>query len=34
MEDWPYNGTDFRGDPDILLPNGEDFNDEDKKSNF
>jgi len=34
MEDWPYSGTNFRGDLDMLLPDGEDFDDEGKKSFF
>lgn len=25
VEDWPYSGTDFRGDPDMPLPEGEDY---------
>ena len=32
--DWPYNDIDLCGDPDMPLPDGEDFNDEGKKSNF
>lgn len=28
MDDRPYSGTDFHGDPDMPLPNGEDFNEE------
>ena len=34
MEDWPYSVTDFYGDLDMPLPNGEDFDDEGKKSKF
>jgi len=33
-EDWPYNGTDFHRDLDMPLPDGEDFDDEGKKSTF
>lgn len=25
IEDWPYAGTDFRGDPDMLLPPSEQW---------
>ena len=28
VEDWPYAGTDFTGDPDLLLPEGEDWDEE------
>ncbi len=28
VEDWPYAGTDFTGDPDLLLPAGEDWDEE------
>ena len=28
MEDWPYAGTDFSGDPDLPLPEGEDWEEE------
>jgi len=28
VEDWPYAGTDFTGDPDLPLPNGEDWDEE------
>ena len=34
VEDWSYNGTKVRGDPDMPLPDGEDFDDEGKKSIF
>ena len=27
MEDWPYAGMDFRGDPDTQLPTGEQWDD-------
>jgi len=27
VEDWPYNGTDFCRDLDMLLPEGEDYDD-------
>ena len=27
VEDWPYAGIDFRGDPDMLLPAGEQWDD-------
>ena len=30
MEDWSYNCTKFCGDPDMPLPDGEDFDDEGK----
>ena len=30
MEDWPYDGLDFRGDPDMLLPTGEQWDDDGK----
>ena len=33
MEDWPYNSTNFHGDPDMPLPDGEEFDDEGKKPN-
>ncbi len=32
MEDWPYNDIDFRGYPDMPLPDGEDFDDGGKNS--
>ena len=28
VEDWPYAGIDFRGDPDMPLPAGEQWDDE------
>ena len=28
VEDWPYAGTDFTGDPDLPLPEGEDWDEE------
>ena len=28
VEDWPYAGTDFTGDPDLPLPDGEDWDEE------
>jgi len=34
MEEWPYNGTNFCGDPNMPLPDGEDFDNEGKKSFF
>lgn len=27
VEDWPYTGMDFRGDPDMPLPAGEQWDD-------
>jgi len=27
VEDWPYSGTDFHGDPDMPFPEGEDYDD-------
>ena len=27
VEDWPYAGIDFRGDPNMLLPAGEQWDD-------
>ena len=27
VENWSYNRTEFRGDPDIPLPEGDDFDD-------
>ena len=34
VEDWPYAGTDFIGDPDLLLPEGEDWDEELGKTLF
>lgn len=28
VEDWPYAGTDFTGDPDLPLPEGEEWDEE------
>ena len=28
VEDWPYAGTDFTGDPDLPLPEGDDWDEE------
>ena len=28
VEDWPYAGTDFTGDPDLPLPEGDDWHEE------
>ena len=28
VEDWPYAGTEFMGDPDLPLPEGEDWDEE------
>ena len=28
VEDWPYAGTDFTGDPDLPLSEGEDWDEE------
>ena len=28
VEDLPYAGTDFTGDPDLLLPEGDDWDEE------
>ena len=28
VEDWPYAGTDFTGDPDLPLPKGDDWDEE------
>ena len=28
VEDWPYAGTNFMGDPDLPLPEGEDWDEE------
>ena len=27
-KDWPYAGTDFAGDPDLPLPEGDDWDEE------
>ena len=34
VEDWPYAGTDFTGDPDLPLPEGEDWDEELGKNSF
>ena len=34
VEDWPYAGTDFTGDLDLLLPEGEDWDEELGKNSF
>lgn len=34
VDDWPFSGTDFHGDPNMPLPDGEDFNAEGKNSIF
>ena len=34
MEDWPYAGTDFTGDPDLSFPEGEDWYEELGKTLF
>jgi len=34
VEDWPYAGTDFTGDPDLSLPEGEDWDEEIGISSF
>ena len=28
VEDWPYAGTNFTGDPDLPLPEGDDWDEE------
>ena len=34
VEDWPYWGTDFTGDPDLPLPEGDDWDEELGKTSF
>ena len=34
VEDWPYTGTDFTGDPYLSLPEGEDWDEELGKNSF
>ena len=34
VEDWPYAGTDFTGDPDLPLPEGDDWDEELGKTIF
>lgn len=34
VEDWPYNGADFRGDPNMPLPEEEEFDDGGQQNNF
>ena len=34
VEDWPYAGTDFTGDPDLPLSDGEDWDEEIGTSSF
>ena len=34
MEDWPYFGTNFIGDPDLPLPEGEDSDEDLGKTHF
>ena len=34
VEDWPYSGTDFTGDPDLPLPEGEDWDEALGKTHF
>ena len=34
MEDWPYAGTDFTGDPDLPLPEGDDWDEELGKTSY
>jgi len=34
VEDWPYAGTDFTGDPDLPLPEGENWDEELGKNSF
>ena len=34
MEDWPYVGTDFTGDPDLPLPKGDDWDEELGKTSY
>ena len=34
MEDWPYSGIDFTGDPDLPLPEGEDWDEELGENHF
>jgi len=34
VEDWPYAGTDFTGDPDLPLHEGEDWDEELGKNSF
>ena len=34
MEDWPYSGTDFTGDPDLPLSEGEDWDEALGKTHF
>jgi len=34
VEDWPYSGTDFTGDPDLPLPKGDDWDEELGKTSY
>ena len=34
MEDWPYAGTNFTRDPDLSLPEGEDWDEELGETHF
>ena len=34
VEDWPYSGTDFTGDPDLPLPEGDDWDEELGKTSY
>ena len=34
MEDWPYSGTDFIGDPYLSLQEGEDWDEDLGKTHF
>ena len=34
MEEWPYSGTNFTGDPDLPLPEGEDWDEDLGKTHF
>ena len=34
MEDWPYSGIDFTGDPNLPLPEGEDWDEALGKTHF
>ena len=34
VEDWRYSGMDFTGDPEILLPEGEDWDEALGKTHF
>lgn len=34
VDDYPYDGLDFQGDPDTILPLGDDFDERGKKIDF